>query len=105
MTMDYKNKRMFELNNAMLDIADNQKDMDRSDLQGCFEAIALQIAQRESELLEAMEKVYQLVQIARKYFPKSIKNNDKFDLENTNATIGKTVYRIQPDLFGFMLGK
>ena len=43
-------------------------------------------------MLEALEFAAQLIPIARRYFPKSIKNRDRFNLENTCATIGKAIY-------------
>lgn len=44
------------------------------------------------ELLEALKLAESLIRTARQYFPKSIKNNDKFELENTGATISKAIY-------------
>jgi hypothetical protein len=43
------------------------------------------------ELLDALESALQLVEIARQYFPKSMRNSDKFNLENTCATIGTAI--------------
>ncbi len=42
-------------------------------------------------LLEACKEAFDLIDLARQYFPKSIKNNAKFKLENTCATIGKAI--------------
>jgi len=42
-------------------------------------------------LLYACKKAFDLIGLARQYFPKSIKNNAKFTLENTCATIGKAI--------------
>ncbi len=44
------------------------------------------------ELLAACELAAKLIPTARQYFPKSIKNSDRFDLENTCATIGSAIY-------------
>lgn len=43
------------------------------------------------ELLAACEEAKELIRVARRYFPKAIKNSDKFTLENTCASIGKAV--------------
>lgn len=37
------------------------------------------------EMLQALKDAHELLGIARKYFPKSIKNRDTFDLENIMA--------------------
>ena len=47
------------------------------------------------DLLAAYKDVLDLIEIARQYFPKSIKNNDKFKLENTCATIRKAIDKAQ----------
>ena len=47
------------------------------------------------DLLEACKEALKLIDIARKYFPKSIKNSDKFTLENTCATIGKAIAKAE----------
>lgn len=47
------------------------------------------------ELLEACKYAAELVKTARKYFPKSIKNSDRFSLENTCATINKAIARAE----------
>ena len=44
------------------------------------------------EMLDALQFAAQLIPIARRYFPKSIKNRDSFTLELTCATIGKAIY-------------
>ena len=43
------------------------------------------------ELLAACEMSAQLIKVARQYFPASIRNSDKFDLENTCAAILKAI--------------
>ena len=45
------------------------------------------------ELLEACEYAAGLIKIARQYFPKSMRNNDKFQLENTCAAIGGAIHK------------
>ena len=47
------------------------------------------------DLLEACKYAEGLVKIARQYFPKSIRNSDKFQLENICATIGKAIYKAE----------
>lgn len=43
----------------------------------------------DNRLKEALNAASSLVEVARRYFPKSIQNHDRFQLENTCATIGK----------------
>jgi hypothetical protein len=43
------------------------------------------------DLLEALAQARELVKVARFHFPKSIKNPDTFQLENTNATINAAI--------------
>jgi hypothetical protein len=50
------------------------------------------------ELLEALEYASELIKTARQYFPKSIRNHHKFNLENTCATIGKAISKARNDL-------
>jgi hypothetical protein len=45
------------------------------------------------KMLEALEYCQKLIEVARPYFPKSIKNSNTFMLENANATIGKAIYQ------------
>ncbi len=45
------------------------------------------------DLYEALEYAAEIVKVARNYFPKSIRNSDRFNLENTNATITKALSR------------
>jgi len=47
------------------------------------------------DLLNACKEAYELIRVARRHFPKSIKNNDTFQLENTNASIGKAIHKAQ----------
>jgi hypothetical protein len=49
------------------------------------------------ELLEACEYTAELIKIARRYFPKSIRNRDRFQLENACATIGKAIRKAKGD--------
>jgi hypothetical protein len=44
------------------------------------------------EMLQALEFSAELIKLAREYFPKSIKNRDKFTLENACATIGTAIH-------------
>lgn len=50
------------------------------------------------ELLEALRDAHNLIVIARNYFPKSIHNHDKFNLENTCAAIGKAIAKATGEL-------
>jgi hypothetical protein len=43
------------------------------------------------ELLEALQRAAELVKVARNHFPKSIKNSDRFQLDNTCATISRAI--------------
>lgn len=47
------------------------------------------------ELLLACKRAQELIRAARQYFPKSIRNSDTFNLENTNATIGKAIHKAE----------
>jgi hypothetical protein len=48
-------------------------------------------------LLEACKEAAILINIARLYFPKSIKDCNKFQLENTNATINKAISQAESE--------
>jgi len=54
--------------------------------QGRHKANARAIA-ATPKLLEALERALELAETARQYFPKSVKNSDRFKLELSNATI------------------
>ena len=43
------------------------------------------------EMLDALKYAADIIILARDYFPKSIKNPDKFELENTCAAINKAI--------------
>ena len=45
------------------------------------------------DLLAACELALDIIRVARNYFPKSIKNPASFNLESTNAAIGKAVHK------------
>jgi hypothetical protein len=47
------------------------------------------------DMYEALKLTYGLIELARKYFPKSIHNPDKFQLENTCAAIGKAIRKAE----------
>jgi hypothetical protein len=47
------------------------------------------------EMLEALKLCAELMTEARKHFPKSIKHRDKFQLENTCATINKAITKAE----------
>jgi hypothetical protein len=45
------------------------------------------------DMLRALQDAYNLLDIARRYFPKSIQNSDKFTLENTMENSVKKAIR------------
>lgn len=47
------------------------------------------------EMLKALEYAASLIKVARQYFPKSVKNSDKFQLENTCAAINKAIAKAE----------
>ena len=47
------------------------------------------------DLLEALKQVSNLVRTARKYFPKSVKHSDRFQLEQTCATITSAIAKAE----------
>ena len=49
----------------------------------------------ETELLEALHASEKLIKTARNYFPKSIHNSDRFQLENTAAAVGKAIHNAE----------
>jgi hypothetical protein len=46
-------------------------------------------------MYEALKFTVELTAIARKYFPKSIKHNDRFTLENACAAINKALAKVE----------
>lgn len=44
-------------------------------------------------LVAALRDAEQLISVARRYFPGSIRNSDKFNLENTCAAIGSALHK------------
>ena len=53
------------------------------------------LKEEKAELVEALKYAEKIIPIARRYFPKSIKNSDTFQLENTCATIGKAIHKTE----------
>lgn len=47
------------------------------------------------DMYEALKYSAELIEVARQYFPKSIKTSDKFTLENTCATISKALAKAE----------
>lgn len=43
-------------------------------------------------MIEALQRAERFMDVARNYFPKSIRNRDTFDLLNTGATISKALW-------------
>ncbi len=46
-------------------------------------------------MLEALRYAAELIPTARRYFPKSVKFSDRFQLENVCATIGKAIHQAE----------
>ena len=59
------------------------------------EFMAIDYEPINTDLLEACKVAEKLIRTARRYFPKSIRNSDKFDLENTGATISAAIHRAE----------
>ena len=75
-----------------LSIAEVHDHSDTSELHTTEEAEAnARLIAAAPDLLEVCKEAFDLIDLARQYFPKSIKNNAKFKLENTCATIGKAI--------------
>ena len=67
-------------------------------LKSDFDEIGVKLlleCEKSYTLLEACKRAENLIRTARKYFPKSVKNSDKFDLENTCATLGKAIHNAE----------
>lgn len=47
------------------------------------------------DLLEALKYAQKLIEVARRHFPVSMHHSDKFQLENTCATIGKAIAKAE----------
>jgi len=47
------------------------------------------------KMLDALKDAERLIGLAKNYFPKSIRNSDKFTLLNTGASITKAIYRAE----------
>ena len=48
-------------------------------------------ATQVKEMYEALGYAKQIISVARQYFPKSVNNNDRFQLENACAAINKAL--------------
>jgi hypothetical protein len=48
-----------------------------------------------NDMYEALKEADKLIKLARQYFPKSMHNPDKFQLENTCAAIGKALSKAE----------
>jgi hypothetical protein len=63
---------------------------------GIQEAIAnARLIAAAPTLLQAAKEAIKLIDLARRYFPKSIKNSDKFTLESTCAAIGTAIAKAE----------
>jgi len=47
------------------------------------------------DLLESCKEALSFVKLSRQYFPKTIKNKDKFTLETTCASLGKAIHKAE----------
>lgn len=47
------------------------------------------------DLLAACKEAMKFIEVARQFFPKSIKNNHKFMLENICATLGTAIHKAE----------
>ncbi|MFA5048969.1 MAG: hypothetical protein WC516_08150 [Patescibacteria group bacterium] len=54
-----------------------------------------QLISASPDMYEALKEADKLIALARQFFPKSIHNSDKFQLENTCATIGKAIAKAE----------
>lgn len=45
------------------------------------------------ELVQALQYAEELIRVARNHFPKSMRDSDKFQLENTCAAIGSALHK------------
>ena len=61
------------------------------------EVVKIRSTAIESDTLNALEMAVDLIKIARGYFPKSIRNSDKFALENTNAALIAAIAKIHSE--------
>ena len=59
------------------------------------EIIQCTLCKSAPDLLLASKYALGTIRIARQYFPKSIKNSDKFTLENTCATLGSAIAKAE----------
>jgi hypothetical protein len=50
---------------------------------------------KTQQMVEALEASASLIKTARCYFPKSMRNSDKFKLELTCATVGSALHRVK----------
>jgi len=53
------------------------------------------LADAAPEMLEALKYVRNLIGTSRQYFPKSIKNHDKFQLEQICAAVGAAIHKAE----------
>lgn len=68
----------------------------------CSKSVVIEVREKEAnakliaaapEMLEAIIKAKEMMETARKYMPKSIKNSDRYEFENANAAIGNAIYK------------
>lgn len=53
--------------------------------------LAVRAVNSHYEMLEALETAARFIKTARHYFPKSIKNSNRFDLENACASVNVAI--------------
>lgn len=59
---------------------------------------AKNLADAAPDMVEALTYAAAIIKVARRYFPKSVSNHDRFDLENTNAAINKALAKARGEL-------
>jgi len=54
-----------------------------------------ELTEENAGMLEALKDAMLFVKLSRQYFPKTIKNRDKFTLEATCASLGKAIHKAE----------
>jgi hypothetical protein len=74
------------------------KNFNKSELNppcGCILNMNCTLHKAAPYMYEALKEAYKLIELARQFFPKSIRNHNRFQLETTCATIGKTIAKAE----------
>lgn len=62
---------------------------------GCVSNMNCTLHKSAPDMYEALKEAAKLIELARQFFPKSMHNSDKFQLENTCAAIGKAIAKVE----------